>query len=150
MLQKNKEPFTMIPNSIIDSLSLEELGVYILVKKHAGAQGESWVSNRTLAKKLKISHNTVAKVYKKLLSKKLVFLVGKKKVKTDSGIQSVNVYRCVQPDAPYSSRCVPRGAQGVSVETPNKIPINKIEISNEERIHKYKQIKESLYQKLST
>ena len=93
MLQKNREPFTMIPNSIIDELSLEELGIYIMVKKHAGAQGESWVSNRTMAKKLKISHNTVAKVYKKLLLKKLVFLVGKRKVKTESGMQSVNVLR---------------------------------------------------------
>lgn len=148
---KNKN-FTMVDNHIIDMLTLKELGVYIMVKKHAGAHGESWVSNRTLAKKLGLSHNTVTKVYKELTKKGLIICVGKKKVKTSGGEQEVSVYRCVYADIPTTLRCVPKDTKGVSVETPNKIPINKIggvELTQEERQRKLREIRQSLYTKVA-
>lgn len=93
MLQKNKEPFTMILNSIIDELSLEELGVYIMVKKHAGAQGESWVSNKTLEKKFKIDHRKIKAIYESLIRKNLITCAGERKVSTNGGMQPVKVYK---------------------------------------------------------
>lgn len=147
---KNKN-FTMVDNHIIDMLTLKELGVYIMVKKHAGAQGESWVSNRTLAKKLGLSHNTISKIYKELVKKRLLVCVGKKQVKTSGGEQQVSIYRCVRIDSPSGIRCVPKDHKGVSVEAPNKIPINKIgefELSQEERQRKFREIKEALYAKV--
>ncbi len=148
---KNKN-FTMVDNHIIDTLTLKELGVYIMVKKHAGAQGESWVSNRTLAKKLELSHNTISKIYKELIKKGLLACVGKKKVKTSGGEQEVSVYRCVCTGVPSSLRCVPKVVQGVSVESPNKIPINKIveiELTQEERQQKLREIRQSLCTKVT-
>lgn len=152
MLQKNKEPFTIIPNSIIDELSLEELGVYIMVKKHAGAQGESWVSNKTLEKKFKIGHRKIKVIYASLEKKGLVVCIGERKVGTKGGMQPIKVYKVkgvvTQPHP--DTKGWQNNTKGVVVQPMNKIPINKIDISSDERILKYKQIKESLYQKLST
>lgn len=158
---KNKN-FTMVDNHIIDMLTLKELGVYIMVKKHAGAHGESWVSNKTLEKKLGICHKTVKKIYQSLILKGLVKCIGKKKVKTSGGEQEVDVYRCVHTDAPlqrggrvttpYTQRGGQNGTKGVGVDPTNNIPINKIgdlDITQDERLQKYKKLKEDFYKKIS-
>ena len=158
---KNKN-FTMVDNHIIDMLTLKELGVYIMVKKHAGAHGESWVSNKTLEKKLGLCHKTIKKIYQSLVLKRLVECIGKKKVNTNGGEQEVSVYRCFHTDVPlqgsgrvttpYHLRGGQNGVKGVGRHPTNKIPINKIgdlDITQDERLQKYKKLKDEFYKKIS-
>ena len=70
MIQKSH--FTMIPNCMLDNLSMQEIAIYCIIKQHAGEQGESFVSNKSLSEKFKISRNTVTKIYKSLEKKKLI------------------------------------------------------------------------------
>jgi len=93
MAQQNRDNFTQIPNCVIDNLTSQELLVYIMVKKHAGDEGESFVSNKTLEKKLKMSHNTITKVYGSLIKKKVITYCGEKQVSTIKGYRPVKVYK---------------------------------------------------------
>jgi len=93
MAQQNRDNFTQIPNCVIDNLTPQELLVYIMVKKRAGDEGESFVSNKILEKKLKMSHNTITKIYNSLVKKKVIIYCGEKQVSTIKGHRPVKVYR---------------------------------------------------------
>lgn len=70
MIQKSH--FTMIPNCMLDNLSMQEIAIYCIIKQHAGEQGESFVSNKTLEKKFKVDHRTISKIYKSLEKKRVI------------------------------------------------------------------------------
>ena len=70
MLQKNH--FTMIPNCMLDNLNMNEIAIYCIIKKHAGENGESFVSNKVLSTRFKVDHRTITKIYKSLEKKKLI------------------------------------------------------------------------------
>ena len=70
MIQKSH--FTMIPNCMLDNLSMQEIAVYCIIKQHAGEEGESFVSNKSLSEKFKVNHKTIAKIYQSLEKKKLI------------------------------------------------------------------------------
>lgn len=70
MIQKSH--FTMIPNCMLDNLSMQEIAVYCIIKQHAGEYGESFVSNKVLEKRFKVDHRTITKIYQSLEKKKLI------------------------------------------------------------------------------
>lgn len=70
----------MIPNCMLDNLSMQEIAIYCIIKQHAGEDGESFVSNKTLEKKFKVDHRTISKIYKSLEKKKIIKQTGFKKM----------------------------------------------------------------------
>lgn len=74
--------FTVVPNWILDNLSVYDAMLYIHIKRIAGENGQCWVSLRYFAQKLNISLGQVHKSIQNLIKLGLIEEAGVKKVKT--------------------------------------------------------------------
>jgi len=70
--------FTIIPNYIVNHSTPYEQSIYLYMKRVAGETGTCWSSAKTIAKKLNIARNTVAKYQQKLVDRGWIEVVGKK------------------------------------------------------------------------
>jgi predicted transcriptional regulator len=83
--------FTIIPNWILDNLSIYDAMLYIHIKRIAGENGQCWASMRYLAQKMKVSLGQIYKSLQNLTELGLIKFVGTKKVKR----RPRNVYQIV-------------------------------------------------------
>ena len=88
----DKKYFTIIPNYILNHSTLWDREVYIQMKRIAGENGACWMSQGNLAKQCGISLGRLKKSIKYLLEHGWIKFLGKKKVGTSGGNQTVNEY----------------------------------------------------------
>jgi hypothetical protein len=89
----DKKYFTIIPNSVVDTAgSLPELALYVIMKRHAGEDGEYYVSKKKLCKKLKISPQKLNQLISRLIDFGLIENTGNKQINTPGGFQYVRAY----------------------------------------------------------
>ena len=84
--------FSMTPHCVLDDSSANDQSLYMQMKRYAGEKGTCWASRRSLMKKTKLGLKAVNGAIKYLLGKKWIILIGKKKVRTNGGIQEVDEY----------------------------------------------------------
>jgi len=88
----DREHFTIIPNYIANHSTAIDQSLYFQMKKHAGENGECFVSKRNLMKKMGIGKATLNKSIKYLLDHKWICEKGFRIVNTAGGEQAIQVY----------------------------------------------------------
>ena len=91
----DRKYFTMIPNYIANHSSANDQALYLQMKKHAGEDGECFVSEKTLIAKLGIGRYALQTSFKYLLSHNWIKYNGLKDINTSGGIQKVKSYKIV-------------------------------------------------------
>ncbi len=130
----DRKYFTMIPNYIANHSSAIDQALYLQMKKHAGEDGECYVSEKTLMEKLGVGRYALQTSFKYLLSHNWIKYVGLKDINTSGGVQKVKSYKIVDIwklnlehyekdkgvliQTPPKTKGVARLAQGVSETAP--------------------------------
>jgi len=122
----DKKYFTIIPNYIANHSTANDQALYFQMKKHAGENGECFVSEKTLKIKLGIGKQALKKSIEYLLDHKWIKRIGFRDVQTNGGVQKVASYKIVDiwqinsghyqgvsKTVPLSKGC-PESEQGVS------------------------------------
>ena len=169
----DKDFFTIIPNYIANHSTANDQALYLQMKKHAGENGQCYVSEKTLLMKLGIGRTALKKSITYLLNKNWISYIGQKKIKTMGGNQYIKNYKInniwkintnhyrkgVSETAPLNIKGVSentqRGVQndikGVSETAPKKIVFNNInkeeEKINYKNIYLIKKLKKDLIKK---
>jgi hypothetical protein len=91
----DRKYFTMIPNYIANHSTANDQALYLQMKKHAGEDGECFVSEKTLQEKLGIGRYALQTSFKYLLSHNWIKYIGLKDVNTAGGVQKVKSYKMV-------------------------------------------------------
>lgn len=91
----DRKYFTMIPNYIANHSTANDQALYLQMKKHAGENGECYVSQKTLMTKLGIGDKALRKSFEYLLSHNWVKYIGLKDINTAGGVQKVKSYKIV-------------------------------------------------------
>lgn len=89
----DRKYFTIIPNYIGNHSTANDQALYFQIKKHCGESGICFVSKRTLMKKLGIGIHALNKSFKYLTEHGWIEKTGTKKVQTEGGPQTVDVYK---------------------------------------------------------
>ena len=88
----DKKYFTIIPNYIANHSSANDQALYLQMKRYAGENGKCFASKRFLMKKLGIGKVSLSKSIKYLIDHNWIKKIGVKKVKTNGGMQDVEMY----------------------------------------------------------
>lgn len=91
----DRKYFTIIPNYIANHSTANDQALYFQMKKHAGENGECFVSEKTLKKKLGIGGKALKKSIEYLLSHGWIKNNGIREVQTQGGVQKVKSYKVV-------------------------------------------------------
>ncbi len=91
----DRKYFTIIPNYIANHSTANDQALYFQMKKHAGEDGECYVSEKTLKQKLGIGSVALKASFKYLLDHDWIKYVGYKDVQTSGGIQKIKSYSIV-------------------------------------------------------
>lgn len=91
----DRKYFTIIPNYIANHSTANDQALYFQLKKHAGEDGECYVSQKTLMEKLGIGDKALKKSFEYLLSHNWIKFSGYKEVQTSGGMQKIKSYRIV-------------------------------------------------------
>lgn len=126
----DRKYFTIIPNYIANHSTANDQALYFQMKKHAGEDGECYVSQKTLMEKLGIGDKALKKSFEYLLSHNWIKFSGYKEVQTSGGMQKIKSYRIVDiwklnvehyeksqgssKSVPLVSKGLPKVAQGSS------------------------------------
>lgn len=74
--------FTIVPNYIVNHSTVYEQGIYLVMKRIAGENGNCYASHQTIADKAGISRPTVSKTIQKLIKRNWIKETGTKVGKT--------------------------------------------------------------------
>lgn len=91
----DRKYFTIIPNYIANHSTANDQALYFQMKKHAGEDGECYLSQKTLMEKLGIGDKALKKSFEYLLSHNWIKYIGLKDVNTSGGIQKIKSYKIV-------------------------------------------------------
>jgi len=91
----DKKYFTIIPNYIANHSTANDQALYFQMKKHAGENGECFVSEKTLKLKLGIGSKALHKSIQYLLTHNWIKENGLREVQTKGGVQQVLNYKIV-------------------------------------------------------
>jgi hypothetical protein len=91
----DRKYFTIIPNYIANHSTANDQALYLQMKKHAGEDGECYLSEKTLKAKLGIGGIALKSSFQYLLEKGWIKYVGLKDVNTSGGVQKVKSYKII-------------------------------------------------------
>jgi len=143
----DRKYFTIIPNYIANHSSANDQALYFQIKKHAGDDGECYVSQKTLMEKLDIGDKALKKSFTYLLENNWIKFIGLKDVMTSGGMQKIKSYKVVDiwkmnvnhyeskgvvESTPLTPKGVLKGGQRGSLSADKEEPLlKKKEISKE-------------------
>lgn len=89
----DKKYFTIIPNYIVNHSTAIDQALYIQMKRIAGEGGTCEAGYRYFIKQMDIGYKAYKKSISYLLEHKWIDYLGKKRVQTEGGVQSIASYR---------------------------------------------------------
>lgn len=89
---EDKKYFTMIPNMVVDTLTTNELALYILMKRVAGDHGVFKMGLRSMKNRLGLGHKTISSILTRLEELHYITFQGFQAFETDTGFQKVRCY----------------------------------------------------------